>query len=96
MVGSRESAIGAREHGWNDSLKHLDGLETDLLELADLAEVGHADGEVGEGSVANDFGEMLSVDERDEFEGVGRDSFCEKKEREGQLENFVARRVQGK
>lgn len=79
MVGGRKSAIRAGEHGWNDSLKHLDGLETDLLELADLAEVGHANGEVGEGSISDDFGEVFSVDERDQFEGVGCDSFCQEK-----------------
>lgn len=71
-----QRAVGAGEHGRNDTSKHLHGLQANLLVLADLAEVGDADGEVREGAESDDSSKVILVDASDKVEGVAGDSLC--------------------
>jgi hypothetical protein len=70
-----QRALGAGEHHRNQALEELDRLKAYSLELADLAEVGNADGQVGEGAVLDDLREVLPVDALDDVEGLNGDAF---------------------
>jgi hypothetical protein len=56
------------------------------LVLADLAEVGDADGQVGKGAEADDAGKVVAEDARDEVKGVARDALY--KQRRGSVVRF--------
>lgn len=64
------------KHHRNDSAKHTDSKQTDLLILADLTELRDANSKVGERPVVNDLCEVLFVEAGDNLERRVCNSLC--------------------
>ena len=69
MIRVLEATIGALEHSRDDTSKHGNRKQADLLILAHFAEVGDAHREVGKGAMAHDRREMLFVEACYDLEG---------------------------
>lgn len=64
------------QHRRDDPFKHVDGQQADLLELADFAEIGDANSQIGKGAMLNDLGKILLVEPRDDVEGRTSNFLC--------------------
>lgn len=63
------------KHHRNDSAKHTDSKQTDLLILADLAELRYANSEISERPIMNDLRKAFFVKTGDNLERRICDSF---------------------
>ena len=73
--GQFKSTFRRLEHNSDDTTKHGNSQQTDLLVFADFTEVGDADGEVSERAVSHDRGEVLLVQSSDDLKSRARDAF---------------------